>query len=51
MSTINSAVAVLTSRSKDEIISVATRYDETAESFLSFVDIASIRLWLRHLST
>lgn len=30
---------------------VATRYDKTAESFLGFIDIASIRLWLRHLST
>ena len=27
---------------------VATRYDKTVESF---IDIASIRLWLRHLST
>jgi transposase len=30
---------------------VATRYDKTAESFLGFIDIVSIRLWLRHLST
>jgi len=30
---------------------VATRYDKTAESFLGFFDIASIRLWLGHLST
>lgn len=30
---------------------VATRYDKTAESFLGFTDITSIRLWLRHLST
>ncbi|RVT87403.1 IS5 family transposase [Rhodobacteraceae bacterium CCMM004] len=30
---------------------VATLYDRTAESFLGFVDITSIRLWLRHLST
>lgn len=30
---------------------VATRYDRTAESFLGFIDITSIRLWLRHLST
>ena len=30
---------------------VATRYDKTAESFLGFIDIASIRLWLRLLST
>lgn len=30
---------------------VATRYEKTAESFLGFVDITSIRLWLRHLST
>ncbi len=28
---------------------VATRYDKTAESFLGFIDIPSIRLWLRHL--
>ena len=30
---------------------VATRYDKTAESFLGFIDITLIRLWLRHLST
>ena len=30
---------------------VATRYDKTAESFLGPIDITSIRLWLRHLST
>ncbi len=30
---------------------VATRYDKTAESFLGFIDIVSIRLWIRHLST
>ena len=30
---------------------VATYYDKTAESFLGFNDITSIRLWLRHLST
>lgn len=30
---------------------VATRYNKTAESFMGFVDIASIRLWVRHLST
>lgn len=30
---------------------VATRYDKTAESFLGFIDIASIRLWIRPLST
>ncbi len=30
---------------------VATRYDKTAESFLGFIDITSIRLCLRHLST
>lgn len=30
---------------------VATRYDKTAESFLGFIDITSIRLWLYHLST
>lgn len=29
----------------------ATRYDKTAESFLGFIGITSIRLWLRHLST
>lgn len=27
---------------------VATRYDKTAASFLGFVQIASIRLWIRH---
>ncbi|MGJ8561649.1 MAG: transposase, partial [Litorimonas sp.] len=30
---------------------IATRYDKTAESFLGFIDITSIRLWVRHLST
>jgi len=30
---------------------VATCYDKTAESYLGFIDIASIRLWVRHLST
>jgi len=30
---------------------VATRYDKTAESFLVFIDIKSIRLWFRQLST
>ncbi|MDK8874331.1 IS5/IS1182 family transposase, partial [Paracoccus sp. SSJ] len=30
---------------------VANRYDKTAESFRGFIDITSIRLWLRHLST
>lgn len=30
---------------------MATRYDKTADSFLGFIDIACIRLWLRHLST
>jgi len=27
---------------------LATRYDKTADSFLGFVLIASIRLWIRH---
>lgn len=30
---------------------VATRYDKTAESLPGFIDITSIRLWIRHLST
>ena len=30
---------------------VANRYDKTAESFLGFIDITSIRLRLRHLPT
>ena len=30
---------------------VATRYDKTVESFLGFIDITSIRLWVRLLST
>jgi hypothetical protein len=30
---------------------VATRYDKTAESYLGLINITSIRLWLRHLST
>ncbi|ETD81610.1 transposase [Rhodobacter capsulatus YW1] len=29
---------------------LATRYDKTADSFLGFINIACIRLWLRHLS-
>lgn len=29
---------------------VATRYDKSAGSFLGFIDIASIRLWLSHSS-
>jgi transposase len=28
-----------------------TRSNKTAESFLGFVDLTSIQLWLRHLST
>jgi transposase len=27
---------------------LATRYDKTADSFLGFVHVASIRLWIRH---
>ena len=27
---------------------VATRYDKTATSFLAFVQLAAVRLWLRH---
>ena len=27
---------------------VATRYDKTATSFLGFVQLSTIRLWLRH---
>ena len=30
---------------------LATRYDKTADSFLSFVDVACIRLWLHNLAT
>ena len=30
---------------------VATSYDKTAESLLGFIDITSIRLWVRLLST
>ena len=30
---------------------VATRYDKIAESFLGFIDITSIRIWVCHLST
>ncbi len=29
----------------------ARRVDKSAESFLAFIDITSIRLWLRHMST
>ena len=27
---------------------LATRYDKTADSFLGFILVASIRLWIRH---
>ncbi len=30
---------------------VATRYDKTAERYLGFIDITSIRLGVHHLST
>lgn len=30
---------------------VATRYDKTAASYLGFIEIISVRLWFRHLST
>ncbi|MEE2861820.1 MAG: IS5/IS1182 family transposase, partial [Pseudomonadota bacterium] len=30
---------------------VATRYDKTAESFLGYIVIMPIRLWVRHFST
>ena len=30
---------------------VATRYDKTAESVPSVIDITSTRLWIRHFST
>ena len=30
---------------------VANRYDKTAESYLGVIDVTSIRLWVRHLST
>ncbi|MBK4218185.1 transposase, partial [Paracoccus caeni] len=30
---------------------LANRYNKTADSFLGFVDVACIRLWLRHSST
>ena len=30
---------------------VATRYNKTVESYLGFIDVTSIRLWVRHLST
>jgi hypothetical protein len=30
---------------------VATRYDKTAESFLAFVHLAAVRLWLRFVHT
>lgn len=30
---------------------VAARYDKTADSFLDFVQIASIRIWLRFVNT
>ena len=30
---------------------VATRYDKTAASYLGFIELVSVRLWFRHLST
>jgi transposase len=27
---------------------VATRYDKTAESFLGFIQLTAVRMWLRH---
>lgn len=30
---------------------LATRYDKTATSYLAFIEIISVRLWFRHLST
>ncbi|MFT5949677.1 MAG: transposase [Paracoccaceae bacterium] len=30
---------------------VATRYDKTAESFLSFVQLAAIHRWMRFVHT
>jgi transposase len=30
---------------------LAARQDKTADSLLGFINIACIRLWLRHLST
>ena len=30
---------------------IATRYGKTAESYLGFIDITSIRLWIHHLTT
>ena len=29
---------------------VATRYDKTAESFLAFINLASIKIWLRFVN-
>jgi transposase len=29
---------------------VATRYDKTAESFLAFIQLASIKIWLRFVN-
>ncbi len=30
---------------------LATRYDKTADSYLGFVQIAAVRVWIRSLST
>jgi len=30
---------------------LATRYDKTVASYLGFIEIVSVRLWFRHLST
>lgn len=30
---------------------LATRHDKATESFLAFVDLARVRLWIRHFST
>jgi hypothetical protein len=28
---------------------VATRYDQTAASFLAFVELAALRIWTKHV--
>ena len=47
---VRNAVPVIPIR-KTQKRRVATRYDKTAESFPGFIDITSICIWHRHLST
>jgi transposase len=49
--TIMTELATMAQATEIVIIEATTRYDKTAESYFGFLDITSIRFWLRHLST